>query len=306
MCIISAEEITLEEYWLKVSRTKIFARHTRPGYQSIVYSLSLASKSNAAMILPLPVTPNSGEKAVKFIDLSDYSDFLEIIERNCVEQNFVTDFECGSSPELIQPILAVHDVGDFEASYVPSLSDFDRLDPRFRLADSVWDKMPKYSDYGFAVFQLKISLSDSNNEATNDIHPMAFEFPTRNPDRLFFPTVHVHDGQYHEDADYYHQLYCQRPNAIKEIKYQWDLLNNLEPTPMQEKPPKEATTEFVATPLSWMDEQNYPWLRLSEKKAKEFLDISRCKNLVDGEKIIAGMTVRGNYPNIDIWLGESL
>jgi hypothetical protein len=46
-----------------------------------------------------------------------------------------------------------------------------------------------------------------------DVHPMAFTFPQRKPGVLFFPTVHVHDGQVHEQADFDHWLYCQ-PDAL--------------------------------------------------------------------------------------------
>jgi hypothetical protein len=38
---------------------------------------------------------------------------------------------------------------------------------------------------------------------------MAFTFPTRHPDHLFFPTVHIHDGQVHPEEDFDHALYCQ-------------------------------------------------------------------------------------------------
>ncbi len=31
---------------------------------------------------------------------------------------------------------------------------------------------------------------------------MAFEFPHRDPTRLFFPTVHVHDGRVHARAEF--------------------------------------------------------------------------------------------------------
>ena len=41
------------------------------------------------------------------------------------------------------------------------------------------------------------------------VHPMAFEFPRRNARHLFFPTVHIHDGKVHEQADFDHALYCQ-------------------------------------------------------------------------------------------------
>lgn len=41
------------------------------------------------------------------------------------------------------------------------------------------------------------------------MHPMAFEFPRRAPAALFFPTVHIHDGEVHETAMFDHRLYCQ-------------------------------------------------------------------------------------------------
>ena len=44
---------------------------------------------------------------------------------------------------------------------------------------------------------------------TRTVHPMAFEFPRRAPAALFFPTVHIHDGEVHETAMFDHRLYCQ-------------------------------------------------------------------------------------------------
>jgi hypothetical protein len=38
---------------------------------------------------------------------------------------------------------------------------------------------------------------------------MAFDFPRANPKRLFFPTVHIHDGKVHKTATFDHVLYCQ-------------------------------------------------------------------------------------------------
>ena len=40
---------------------------------------------------------------------------------------------------------------------------------------------------------------------------MAFRFPTRDPARIFFPTVHVHDGHFHSKASFDHALYYQPP-----------------------------------------------------------------------------------------------
>ena len=45
------------------------------------------------------------------------------------------------------------------------------------------------------------------------MHPMAFEFPRCDPNYLFFPTVHVHDGRVHSKAKFDHALYCQTHSA---------------------------------------------------------------------------------------------
>jgi hypothetical protein len=94
-------------------------------------------------------------------------------------------------------------VGAFVASFVPTLADFARLDPRFRIPPGTVDSVPGYSDYGFAVFQLGATNGRSR------AHPMAFEFSTRDPERLFFPLLHMHDGQLHPDAAFDHVLYAQ-------------------------------------------------------------------------------------------------
>src|SRR5207248_7445223 len=96
-------------------------------------------------------------------------------------------------------LLNVVDVGSFEASFVPTIPDFERLDERFRLPTGTWDQLPQYKQYGFTVFKLK--------PGAKVIHPMAFEFPRAAPARLFFPTVHIHDGKVHDTATFDHALY---------------------------------------------------------------------------------------------------
>lgn len=43
---------------------------------------------------------------------------------------------------------------------------------------------------------------------------MAFSFPRAWPDRLFFPTVHVHDGAVHRSARFDHTLYLQAQEGV--------------------------------------------------------------------------------------------
>jgi hypothetical protein len=63
-----------------------------------------------------------------------------------------------------------------------------------------WDKLKGYHDWGFAVFKLK--------PGKRTIHPMAFEFPTRTK-KLFFPTLHIHDGKVVDRAKFDHSLFLQ-------------------------------------------------------------------------------------------------
>ena len=74
------------------------------------------------------------------------------------------------------------------------MDDWDRLDERFRIPPSIFDALPAYRDFGFAVFKLQVTGRESESglfpekPATKTFHPMAFEFPRADPDRLFFPT----------------------------------------------------------------------------------------------------------------------
>lgn len=197
---------------ISVSSTNIFARTGEGERQFLVYSMSIRASKNLAMILPLPVKTNVGEKDVEFIDLKAYP-------------NFFTDLNAGfpppGTPKSGTPTLSassdssgkleVFKVGDFEASFVPNVNDFSRLDERFRLPTNTWSKLPDYQSYGFAVFKLKPKAIT--------VHPMAFSFPRRYARSLFFPTVHIHDGKVHQFAPFDHSLYCQ-PRESQQLRLQ--------------------------------------------------------------------------------------
>ena len=184
-----------------VSHTNIFARSANEGRQYLVYEMKLAAKSDLAMILPLPVPPKTAEDAVKFINLKEYPAFFEDMKAGFPEPPSRGAPKADDHGPAEGKALAVVEVGDFEASFVPTVADFSRLDERFRLPTAAWDALPGYKGHGFAVFKLK--------KGVKDIHPMAFEFPRAEPKKLFFPTVHIHDGKVHATAVFDHSLYCQ-------------------------------------------------------------------------------------------------
>ena len=155
------------------------------------------------MVLPLPVQLGTDEKDVSFIDLSIYAEFFVDLERGFPPPPVQGVKSRGKSvTSLSAHPLEVVRVGNFEASFVPAMKDFSRLDERFRISDKAWKQLPAYKDFGFAVFKLKAS--------SPKVHPMAFSFPRRDLKTLFFPTVHIHDGEVHTKAEFDHTLYCQQ------------------------------------------------------------------------------------------------
>lgn len=185
----------------QVANTRIFARHSDKGTQFLVYSMTYAARQPVAMLLPLP-TVALMEGALRFISLKDYPTFFADMERG-FPRPAAEGIGAGSFGRATKSALAVQEVGDFVASFVPSLADFRRLDDRFRLPRRTWDKLPAYRTYGFAVFQLK------DAPRSRSVHPMALEFATAMPGTLFFPTVHIHDGQVHAREAFDHALYLQ-------------------------------------------------------------------------------------------------
>jgi hypothetical protein len=200
----------------KVADTKIFARASEKGRQFLVYSMKFKADEAVAMILPLPVPEKTKEDAVKFINLEKYEEFFSDLR-----DGFPIPPSDEPAPDsrdvprpAAEPPLKVETVGSFEASFVPTVKDFARLDKRFRLPDDVWEKLGGYAKYGFAVFKLKAG--------DQKVHPMAFEFPRADDTKLFFPTVHIHDGKVHDKASFDHLLYCQIAEGQSLPMFAWE------------------------------------------------------------------------------------
>lgn len=175
----------------RVAHTRIFARVTDHATQFLVYQIEYAADNDLAMILPLPTPPDSTADAVRFMDLSAYPQFFADLANGFPKTR-------GDAPASK---ISTQRVGSFDASFVPSRADFARLDARFRIDDAVWDELPEYHDYGFAVFKLRADA--------RTVHPLALEFSTRNSELVFFPTVHIQNGRVEANSYFDHDLFCQ-------------------------------------------------------------------------------------------------
>jgi hypothetical protein len=184
-----------------VHETRIFARHVVEGTQFLAYAMAVDAPEQVAMVLPIPVAAGAAQDAVRFVDLSKSTDLFERLDGLFPRPKPKGGTRATPVPAAALP-LPVEKVGAFEASFVPRVADFARLDARFRLPDGLFTAMPAYSGFGFVVFKLA-----AGNQT---VHPMAFTYPSVAGKGLFFPTVHVHDGAVHDHADFDHVLYAQR------------------------------------------------------------------------------------------------
>lgn len=247
-----------------VGKTQIFARHLDEGMQALVYAMQIETHEETAMVLPLPVPPSTDEGAVTFIDLSLYPQFFADLG-NAFPSSFLGFApQARGAPRAESQLLRVVEVGSFVASFVPTPSDFARLDPRFRLPPSFFRALPRYEDHGFAVFCLKPGAS------RREIHPMALRFPRRDPSALFFPTVHMHDGTVPAEAHFDHTLTCQ-------------------PSPLL------ARLLTSPVPIGWAG---------SSGPLGSFVDGKRDGGITAPDAHAFRLTMFGSQPNDDTWLRE--
>ncbi len=188
-----------------VTNTRIFARLTGKGSQFVVYQMHWKAQKPVAMILPIPVVQGKPD-AVRFVNLKEYASFFDDLRKGFPVEPATRSGGGGlkSFSKAADPLLPVEEVGDFVASFVPTVADFARLDPRFIIPKETWDQVPGYRRFGFTAFQLK---AVAKNGAS--VHPIAFEFDNRMGNSLFFPTLHIHDGAVHPREEFDHTLYAQ-------------------------------------------------------------------------------------------------
>lgn len=254
MCIFSKPVIS-------VNNTQIFARLTEKATQFLAYQMTYESRDENAMILPFPVRQPVREDSLRFIDLKEYPELFADLDKGFPYRQPMV-FGCSTSHAKLVKTLEVFKVGNYVASFVPSVADFSRLDERFRLPESTWSQIPRYKDFGFAVFQLAAGALTP--------HPMALEFECT-PGSIYFPTMHIHDGEIHPQEHFDHVLYLQHAGFDSNVgAYQnSDVVDQL------------------------------TGLFRSVSSAKHFCEIDRTQGLVQGDLLVHRQIIRGKNVNRD-------
>lgn len=247
---------------ISVSNTQIFARLSGTGTQFLAYQMNYQSREQTAMILPLPVKQPATVDTLNFIDLKEYDTFFDELA-NGFPFHSPPSIGCSAPHDLTSDtFLEVVAVGNYIASFVPTIADFDRLDPQFTLPKETWESIPGYKNFGFAVFQLAAGSLKP--------HPMAFEFKSAR-DELFFPTVHIHDGTVHDSEDFDHILYMQHAGLDSKV-------HGYENSHVYDK-----STGLIR----------------SKYAANRFCKIDKSAGLINGDLLVHRRIMKGRLPNTD-------
>jgi hypothetical protein len=225
--------------------------------------MNYESREANAMILPLPVRLPVRDDSLRFIDLKGYGEFFDDLAKLFPYQAPQFNLGCSATFKSVAAgKLEVFNIGNYIASFVPRMADFSRLDERFTLPASTWAKIPQYADYAFAVFQLA--------SGSLKPHPMAFEFEMASSS-IFFPTVHIHDGEMHATEEFDHVLYLQHAGFDSRV---YGYRNSDVP---------DSLTSLIRSKFA----------------ASEFCDTDRAAGIVDGELLVHRKIIRGMCPNQD-------
>ena len=243
--------------------------------------MNLAAEGDLAMVLPLPTPLGTGDNGVNFVDLQGYPSFFQDLKAAFPERLTRAPHPARAVGRSLQrQPLEVHEVGDFEASFVPTTQDFSRLDERFRISSTLWETMPMYLDWSFAVVKLRqwgtkrrVIVTQATQNMAKTLHPFALTFPTREPLKVFFPTVHLHDGTVPTRAEFDHCLYWQR-----------DI-----------EQPRQDTGSRVARGQGVQQ-------MISGQQLTEHVQIEASKGLVNGALACRRRFIKGMLPNADTWV----
>ena len=153
---------------------------TLQGRQSLALSLRISAATDIGLIVPVPIAPGAAESEVRLLSTDGSQSLFESLASGfspATGRPHRRDADEEAAPRTVRYAAAQA----MRAVYVPSIADFDRVAAHLRLPEAALASRPEYASYGFYVFELPAGQNVR-------IVPMGFDFPTRHPEAVYFPT----------------------------------------------------------------------------------------------------------------------
>lgn len=107
----------------QVADTSIFCRMGAKGNQVVIYSMTLDTDEDVAMILPIPIREDRDEKRVEFLNLALSPKLFEKLDRAFPEPGALSLSLAPFGGSDSRKVIEVHSVGSFDASFVPTVGE---------------------------------------------------------------------------------------------------------------------------------------------------------------------------------------
>ena len=211
MCILSDEVRT-------VAKTQIYISASSDNQRQLTVYANQVDSVNKwnSMILPVPF-PSS----IEFVNIEKYANFFTDLNNCFSDMNrlYASANLTRSAPSNFSRTLEIFEVGSYEASIVPTIADFQYVDPSFQLHTNIQllTMLKQYytENFGFIVCRLK--------QGMHTYHPFAYTHKLYKPNVLFTPTRHYHvhgkDTVHTDTADWDHEIYSPSTDLSKDPGY---------------------------------------------------------------------------------------
>jgi hypothetical protein len=183
-----------------VADINIFARLSG-NRQLLVVALRMSSAVDTSFIIPLPVPRETETQPVRFLDISAGLGFFPGLRSGFQQKSNFRERRDADADEGA-PTRRYIAAEPYEQCFVANINNFSVLEESAHFPAELSGAFSPYLDHAFAVFKLRAGHNVR-------VLPMALEFETRHPGKLYFPTYRFYDGNIYPSCRFDSSLFCQ-------------------------------------------------------------------------------------------------
>lgn len=270
------------------ARTSLFARRVSVTHQVLVFAeVGPDSEGERPIIvLPLPVPASAQASDVRFLDLSTSPGFFDQLDRAFPPEEYLprtSQGPGGGSAGGSAPSDGPRPpAGAYAAHYVASAAELTALGTAKSDPVDLGAIAARYPQHGFAIFELDPKPRSWLARLTSTLAgrgraPVGLEFPSRDPERLYFPSLHLASVDISRPLPYDHAYYIQADDPRSGAAWDNDVLS---------RGPRPAWEDF----------------RRSRGQVEANARLSDGRPLLDPSRLCFRAHLRGDLQNAPRWV----
>ncbi len=170
--------------------------------QCLVVALRYTAEAETALVLPLPVRKGCGAHEVRTLSMDHCGSFFASLAMGFTSGPTANRRGTSDEEEDAPKTVRFTRASVKKSVYVPTITDFADVDWQWKLPTTTLAAHPQYGSFGFMLHVLPAGTNVR-------VGPVALDFPTRDPSRIFFPTLQSRGGPVPQSVMQDCVLYCQ-------------------------------------------------------------------------------------------------